>query len=85
MVPVSNLIEAFAVVRNGIPRMKGLFSFSLKSIITKSTGSLIVSTGKVVVPTGRYVVPVGKVIIIVSTGRLSLVPTGKVLSPGRVK
>ncbi|GJR89114.1 ankyrin repeat-containing protein [Tanacetum coccineum] len=44
-----------------------------------------VPTGRVVVPTGRYVVPAGKVIIIVSTGRLSLVPTGRVLSPGRVK
>ncbi|GJZ85156.1 hypothetical protein Tco_0650495 [Tanacetum coccineum] len=33
----------------------------------------------------RYVVPAGKVIIIVSTGRLSLVPTGRILSPGRVK
>ncbi|GJT88953.1 hypothetical protein Tco_1070670 [Tanacetum coccineum] len=41
-----------------------------------------VPTGRVVVPTGRYVVPAGKVIIIVSTGRLSLVPTGIVLSPG---
>ncbi|GJY99545.1 putative ribonuclease H-like domain-containing protein [Tanacetum coccineum] len=39
-------------------------------------------TGRVVVPTGRYVVPAGKVIIIVSTGRLTLVPTGRVLSPG---
>ncbi|GJU17169.1 putative reverse transcriptase domain, reverse transcriptase zinc-binding domain protein [Tanacetum coccineum] len=29
--------------------------------------------------------PAGKVIIIVSPGRLSLVPTGRVLSPGRVK
>ncbi|GJV40035.1 hypothetical protein Tco_1418475 [Tanacetum coccineum] len=38
-----------------------------------------------VVPTGRYVVPAGKVIIIVSPGRLSLVPTGRILSPGRVK
>ncbi|GJZ27724.1 hypothetical protein Tco_0572371 [Tanacetum coccineum] len=38
-------------------------------------------TGRVVVPTGRYVVPAGKVIIIVSPGRLSLVPTGRVLSP----
>ncbi|GJS60075.1 hypothetical protein Tco_0654859 [Tanacetum coccineum] len=45
----------------------------------------IVPTGRVVVPTGRYIVPAGKVIIIVSTGRLSLVPTGRVLSPGRVK
>ncbi|GKF76175.1 hypothetical protein Tco_0225619, partial [Tanacetum coccineum] len=32
-----------------------------------------------------YVVPAGKVIIIVSPGGLSLVPTGRVLSPGRVK
>ncbi|GJS07168.1 retrovirus-related pol polyprotein from transposon TNT 1-94 [Tanacetum coccineum] len=38
-------------------------------------------TGRVVVPTGRYVVPAGKVIIIVSPGRLSLVPTGRILSP----
>ncbi|GJU71382.1 hypothetical protein Tco_1262787 [Tanacetum coccineum] len=45
----------------------------------------VVPTGRVVVPTGRYKVPAGKVIIIVSTGRLSLVPTGRVLSPGRVK
>ncbi|GJR51030.1 putative ribonuclease H-like domain-containing protein [Tanacetum coccineum] len=30
----------------------------------------------------RYIVPAGKVILIVSTGRLSLVPTGRVLSPG---
>ncbi|GJQ92814.1 hypothetical protein Tco_0003953 [Tanacetum coccineum] len=42
-------------------------------------------TGRVVVPTGRYVVPAGNVIIIVSPGRLSLVATGRVLSPGRVK
>ncbi|GKF70855.1 retrovirus-related pol polyprotein from transposon TNT 1-94 [Tanacetum coccineum] len=45
----------------------------------------VVPTGKVVVSTGRYVVPTGKVIIIVSPSRLSLVPTGRVLSPGRVK
>ncbi|GKA59438.1 hypothetical protein Tco_0758751, partial [Tanacetum coccineum] len=45
----------------------------------------VVPTGRVVVPTGRYIVPAGKVIIIVSTGRLSLVPTGSILSPGRVK
>ncbi|GJR28017.1 hypothetical protein Tco_1104249 [Tanacetum coccineum] len=40
---------------------------------------------RVVVPTGRYVVPAGKVIIIVSPGRLNLVPTGRILSPGKVK
>ncbi|GJU88521.1 hypothetical protein Tco_1300944 [Tanacetum coccineum] len=45
----------------------------------------VVPTGRVVVPTGRYIVPAGKVIIIVSTGRLSLVSTGSILSPGRVK
>ncbi|GJT30286.1 hypothetical protein Tco_0910561 [Tanacetum coccineum] len=45
----------------------------------------VVPTGKVVVPAGRYVVPAGKVIIIVSPDRLNLVPTGRVLSPGRVK
>ncbi|GJU33429.1 putative ribonuclease H-like domain-containing protein [Tanacetum coccineum] len=44
--------------------------------------SLGVPTGRVVVPTGRYVVPAGKVIIIVSPGRLNLVPTGRILSPG---
>ncbi|GJV65126.1 hypothetical protein Tco_1475954, partial [Tanacetum coccineum] len=42
----------------------------------------VVPTGRVVVPAGRYIVPAGKVILIVSTGRLSLVPTGRVLSPG---
>ncbi|GJR80141.1 putative ribonuclease H-like domain-containing protein [Tanacetum coccineum] len=42
----------------------------------------VVPTGRVVVPTGRYVVLTGKVIIIVSPGRLSLVPTGRILSPG---
>ncbi|GJV97883.1 hypothetical protein Tco_1549460 [Tanacetum coccineum] len=38
MVPLSNLITALAIVRNGVPKMKGLFSFSLMSKITKSTG-----------------------------------------------
>nr|GEW90306.1 putative reverse transcriptase domain-containing protein [Tanacetum cinerariifolium] len=41
----------------------------------------VVPTGRVVVPTGRYVVLAGNVII-VSSGRLSLIPTGRVLSPG---
>ncbi|GKA89516.1 retrovirus-related pol polyprotein from transposon TNT 1-94 [Tanacetum coccineum] len=45
----------------------------------------VVPTGRVVVPTGRYVVPAGKVIIIVSPGRLSLVPTGRIFSLGKVK
>ncbi|GJY79152.1 hypothetical protein Tco_0484953 [Tanacetum coccineum] len=39
MVSLSNLIAALAVVRNGVPRMKGLFLFSLISKITKSTGA----------------------------------------------
>ncbi|GKE81716.1 hypothetical protein Tco_1551716, partial [Tanacetum coccineum] len=56
----------------------------------------VVPTSRVVVPTGSYwidihayqswyVVPAGKVIIIVSPGRLNLVPTGRILSPGKVK
>ncbi|GJW36111.1 hypothetical protein Tco_0059031 [Tanacetum coccineum] len=49
------------------------------------TDGYVVPTGRVVVPTGRYVVPAGKDIIIVSPDRLSLVPTGRVLSHGRVK
>ncbi|GJZ30076.1 hypothetical protein Tco_0575123, partial [Tanacetum coccineum] len=44
----------------------------------------VVPTGRVVVPTSRYVVPAGKVIFIVSPGRLNLVPTGRILSPGKV-
>ncbi|GKD33839.1 hypothetical protein Tco_1249348 [Tanacetum coccineum] len=55
------------------------------SIRAQLDGFEVVPTGRVVVPTGRYVVPAGKLIIIVSPGRLSLVPTGRVLSPGRVK
>ncbi|GJW45269.1 retrovirus-related pol polyprotein from transposon TNT 1-94 [Tanacetum coccineum] len=56
-----------------------------KKTIPSSKGWYVVPTGRVVVPTGRYVVPAGNVIIIVSPGRLSLVPTGRVLSLGRVK
>ncbi|GJR03930.1 hypothetical protein Tco_0526914 [Tanacetum coccineum] len=50
-----------------------------------ASSTYVVPTGRVVVPTGRYVVPAGKVIIIVSPGRLNLVPTGRILSPGKVK
>ncbi|GJT46127.1 hypothetical protein Tco_0954842 [Tanacetum coccineum] len=45
----------------------------------------VVPTGRVVVLTSMYVVPASKVIIKVSPGRLILVPTGRILSPGRVK
>ncbi|GJY39759.1 reverse transcriptase domain-containing protein [Tanacetum coccineum] len=62
------------VTRHGIPL----------SIICDRDPRYVVPTGRIVVPTGRYVVPAGKVIILVSPGRLSLVPTGRVLSPGRV-
>nr|GEV95154.1 putative ribonuclease H-like domain-containing protein [Tanacetum cinerariifolium] len=41
MVPLSNLIAALVVLRNGVPKMKGLFSFSLISKITKSTGHFV--------------------------------------------
>ncbi|GJY01313.1 hypothetical protein Tco_0359465 [Tanacetum coccineum] len=57
-------------------------SHSLHQSISKQTTRYVVPTGRVVVPTGRYVVSASKVIIIVSPGRLSLVPTGRVLSPG---
>ncbi|GKG06138.1 hypothetical protein Tco_0326224, partial [Tanacetum coccineum] len=49
------------------------------------TSRYVAPAGRVVVRTGRYVVPAGKVIIIVSPGRLSLAPTGRILSPSRVK
>ncbi|GJU67838.1 hypothetical protein Tco_1254097 [Tanacetum coccineum] len=55
------------------------------SSFSAASSTYVVPTGKVVVPADRYIVHAGKVILIVSTGRLSLVPTGRVLSPGRVK
>ncbi|GJZ13423.1 hypothetical protein Tco_0548653 [Tanacetum coccineum] len=61
------------------------FSTSYKKETKVSDAGYVVPAGRVVVPTGRYVVPAGKVIIIVSPGRLSLVPTGRILSPGKVK
>ncbi|GJV35198.1 putative ribonuclease H-like domain-containing protein [Tanacetum coccineum] len=53
--------------------------------IVQFLGHLIDSQGLHVDPIAKmkqYVVPAGKVIIIVSPGRLTLVPTGRVLSPG---
>ncbi|GJX73176.1 hypothetical protein Tco_0311771 [Tanacetum coccineum] len=44
MVPVSNLIMALLVVKNGVPKMKGLFSFYLTSKITKSTRNICSAT-----------------------------------------
>nr|GEW41845.1 hypothetical protein [Tanacetum cinerariifolium] len=41
MGPLSNLIVTLAVVRNSVPKMKGLFLFSLISKITKSTRHFI--------------------------------------------
>nr|GEZ56461.1 ribonuclease H-like domain-containing protein [Tanacetum cinerariifolium] len=52
-------------------------------LVTTQSSRYVVPTGRVVVPTGRYVVLAGNVII-VSTGRLSLIPTGRVISPGRI-
>ncbi|GKE99842.1 hypothetical protein Tco_0023193, partial [Tanacetum coccineum] len=49
--------------------------------LQKRASTITVPPGSIPVPT----VPAGKVIIIVSPGRLSLVPTGRVLSLGRVK
>nr|GEY94629.1 hypothetical protein [Tanacetum cinerariifolium] len=60
-----------------------LICVDFSSILVKTQSSrYVVSTGRVVVPTTRYVVPAGNVII-VSSGRLSLISTGRVLSPGK--
>ncbi|GKG15798.1 hypothetical protein Tco_0358121, partial [Tanacetum coccineum] len=56
--------------------------FSSIRVKTQADWMYVVPNGRVVVPIGRYVIPAGKVIIIVSPGRLSLVSTGRVLSPG---
>ncbi|GJS67845.1 hypothetical protein Tco_0682410 [Tanacetum coccineum] len=45
------------------------------------SGDAGVKNGVLIFGGGKYLVPAGKVIIIVSPGRLSLVPTGRVLSP----
>ncbi|GJT81871.1 anticodon-binding aminoacyl-tRNA synthetase, class 1a [Tanacetum coccineum] len=39
----------------------------------------VVPTGRVKVPTGRYVVPTGKDNVIVSTGRLKVIPAGRTI------
>ncbi|GJY14142.1 hypothetical protein Tco_0383451 [Tanacetum coccineum] len=71
------------IVKSKKPSLKPSLKSGLGYVKTESR--YVVPTGRVVVPTGRYIVPAGKVIIIVSTGRLSLVPAGRILSPGRVK
>nr|GEW85254.1 putative reverse transcriptase domain-containing protein [Tanacetum cinerariifolium] len=55
-------------------------SSSMQMLFSLETFPDICRLFKVVVPTGRYVVPAGNVIV-VSTSRLSVIPTGKVLSP----
>ncbi|GJU30424.1 putative ribonuclease H-like domain-containing protein [Tanacetum coccineum] len=65
---------------NKLPPHSSRLDVAVKFIFQSSR--YVVPTGRVVVPTGRYVVPAGKVIIIVSPGRLNLVPTGRILSPG---
>nr|GEU96696.1 hypothetical protein [Tanacetum cinerariifolium] len=41
IVSLSNLITALAVVKNDVPKIKGFFSFSFISRITKSTGNTL--------------------------------------------
>ncbi|GJX29404.1 hypothetical protein Tco_0237483 [Tanacetum coccineum] len=66
------------------PRLQADWMLLAKFIFQSSR--YVVPTGRVVVPTGQVWYPAGKVInhslVLV---RLSLVPTGRVLSPGRVK
>nr|GEV12812.1 putative ribonuclease H-like domain-containing protein [Tanacetum cinerariifolium] len=62
-----------------------LICADFSSILVKTQSSrYVVHTGRVVVPSGRYIIPGGNVII-VSSGRLSLIPTGRVFSPGRIQ
>ncbi|GJZ33845.1 hypothetical protein Tco_0579281 [Tanacetum coccineum] len=75
----ANMCRIFKYARQDSSRLDVAAKFIFQS------SRYVVPTGRVVVPTGRYVVPAGKVIIIVSPGRLNLVPTGRILSPGRVK
>ncbi|GJR55492.1 protein kinase-like domain, concanavalin A-like lectin/glucanase domain protein [Tanacetum coccineum] len=72
-------LEGVCMKKSGYVQKFRVFKSRLKQI------GCCFPTGRVVVPTGRYVVPAGKVIIIVSPGRLSLVPTSRILSPGKVK
>ncbi|GJU54069.1 gag-pol polyprotein [Tanacetum coccineum] len=65
--------------REGLEKMYSNLNIGVKVWVFNR---YVVPTDRVVVPTGRYVVPAGKVIIIVSPGRLNLVPTGRILSPG---
>nr|GEX53106.1 reverse transcriptase domain-containing protein [Tanacetum cinerariifolium] len=51
--------------------------------VVVSTGRYIVPAGRVVVSTGRSVVPAGNVIV-VSAGRLSVIPTGRVIQNGNI-
>ncbi|GJZ33382.1 hypothetical protein Tco_0578818 [Tanacetum coccineum] len=80
-------IDLFSVRSNYEFQLTYEICFSIKRDRTPNHNRhrYVVPTGRVVVPAGRYIVHAGKVILIVSTGRLSLVPTGRVLSPGRVK
>ncbi|GJT61058.1 putative ribonuclease H-like domain-containing protein [Tanacetum coccineum] len=75
-------VPGFLLDLGEVTQMKEIEIFKMLFCMNTITGMYVVPTGRVVVPTGRYVVSAGKVIIIVSPGRLSLVPTGRVLSPG---
>ncbi|GKD11371.1 hypothetical protein Tco_1191056 [Tanacetum coccineum] len=75
-------VQMFHVFKSSLKQI-GCYCKVVKFIFQSSR--YVVPTGRVVVPTGRYVVPAGKVIIIVSPGMPSLVTTGRIVSPGRVK
>ncbi|GJT06405.1 hypothetical protein Tco_0840867 [Tanacetum coccineum] len=81
----TTLVEVILVKGHGITNYSESFACFDPQLLVEHFNPVddnTVPTGRVVVPAGRYIVPAGKVILIVSTGRLSLVPTGRVLSPG---
>ncbi|GKE71497.1 hypothetical protein Tco_1529569 [Tanacetum coccineum] len=63
-----------------IPLNENCSAMPLKKLPEKlgDPDKYVVPTGRVVVHASRYIIPAGKVILIVSIGRLSLVPTGRV-------
>ncbi|GKC39773.1 hypothetical protein Tco_1052157, partial [Tanacetum coccineum] len=88
MVPTSVAGSRFSAASSTYVQKFHVFKSRLRKIgccrkVHFQSSRYVVPTGRVVVPAGRYIVPAGKVILIVSTGRLSLVPTGRVLSPGK--
>nr|GEW78746.1 hypothetical protein [Tanacetum cinerariifolium] len=81
---ISNPFMAVMIYQKSLGYSHSLMIHVLRVGPVINSPGYVVPTGRVVVPTGRYVVLVGNVII-VSAGRLSVIPAGRVLSPGRIQ